>query len=506
MNATIDQTYENVIAHVRETALLESTNEMLQWDERTYLPAGGRDFRAEQVSYLAGLIHRRQTDPQLGGWLEELSDSDLASDRHSLTGCTIHRLRRDYQRANKLPQSLVESLSRATVVGQQQWEDARREDDFAAFLPALQNVIALKIDAAQAMRHADQSAYDALLDEYEEGAQSDDLAQSFKQLRSLLVPLVAAIGESKSRPAVEVLRRSFPVDAQRELCKHVAARVGYDFHRGRLDETSHPFCCSLGPGDCRILTRYDEHWFPGALYGTLHEAGHGMYDQGMPADQYGLPAGSYVSLGIHESQSRLWENMVGRSRAFSKHFFPQMQAAFPSALDGFDAESFYGAVNTVEPSFIRVEADEVTYNLHIIIRFELERLLIAGELKAADLPDAWNSKYQEYLAITPTKASEGVMQDVHWGAGLIGYFPTYTLGNLCAAQIYVAADRDLGDLNVMFEHGEFQALQAWLVENIHRHGRTFTPNELIQRATGEKLSSKALIEYLNRKYADIYNL
>ncbi|WP_417734470.1 carboxypeptidase M32 [Rosistilla oblonga] len=500
-----NETFDQLAKFTRETALLESISYTLEWDERTYMPTGGRAYRADQVTYLAGMAHRRRTDPQMGDWIAELQQSELASDRHSDAGATIHRIGRDFERACKLPQDLVEALSRATVVGQQRWEDARKADDFAAFLPALEEIIRLKIESAERLADGG-NLYDALLDEYEEDAKSEQLTEVFRDLRSELVPLVAAIRDAKTQPNTDLLRRNFPVDAQRKFCMQAAEAVGFDFTRGRLDETSHPFCTSLGPSDCRILTRYDAHWFPGALYGTLHEAGHGIYDQGLRGDQFGLPPGTYVSLGIHESQSRMWENMVGRSLPFCQHFYGELQRTFPEALSDVDVDAFHFAVNTVEPSLIRVEADEVTYNLHIIIRFELEQALISGDLKPKDLPDAWNQKYQEYLGITPPNNADGVLQDVHWSAGLLGYFPTYTLGNLIAAQLFDAAGEALGDLDAMFGKGEFTPLRSWLNENIHRHGRVYSPNELVQRATGKPITSQPLVGYLKRKFGSLYNL
>lgn len=502
---TDQKTFDQLAQFTRETALLESVSYALEWDERTYMPTGGRAYRADQVTYLAGMAHRRRTDPQMGDWIAELQQSELASDRHSDAGATIHRIGRDFERACKLPQDLVEALSRATVVGQQRWEDARKANDFAAFLPALEEIIRLKIESAERLADGG-NLYDALLDEYEEDAKSEQLTEVFRNLRSELVPLVAAIRDSKTQPQTELLRRSFPVEAQRLFSKRAAEAVGFDFERGRLDETSHPFCTSLGPSDCRILTRYDEHWFPGALYGTLHEAGHGIYDQGLRGDQFGLPPGTYVSLGIHESQSRMWENMVGRSLPFCQHFYGELQRSFPAALSDVDVDAFHFAVNTVAPSLIRVEADEVTYNLHIIIRFELEQMLISGQLQPKDLPEAWNQKYEEYLGITPPDNADGVLQDVHWSAGLIGYFPTYTLGNLFAAQLFDAAGDELGDLNAMFARGEFRPLREWLNENIHRHGRVYSPNELIQRATGKPISSAPLVNYLKQKFGQLYAL
>jgi carboxypeptidase Taq len=302
------------------------------------------------------------------------------------------------------------------------------------------------------------------------------------------------------------LRRHYPQAAQEEFVRRAAAEIGFDFQRGRLDVTHHPFCTEIGPDDCRITTRYDERYFPTAFFGTLHEAGHGMYDQGLRKEQYGLPPGSFVSLGIHESQSRLWENFVGRSESFWYCFYPLAQSYFPQALTDVSLAQFCFAINNVQPSLIRVEADEATYNLHIIIRFELEKSLINDEFSVSELPGAWKSKYREYLGLEPPNDADGVLQDVHWSAGLFGYFPTYSLGNLYAAQFAAQADADLGGVQQAFARGEFAGLLQWLRTKIHRRGQCFTAAELVQEITGRPLSHTPLLEYLRRKYAALYGI
>ena len=312
-----------------------------------------------------------------------------------------------------------------------------------------------------------------------------------ERLRVDLVPLVEAIKASSVKPPVDILHRSFPVADQEAFGRHASAQIGFDYQRGRLDVTHHPFCTEIGPEDCRITTRYDENFFSGSFFGTLHEAGHGIYEQGLASEYYGLPAGQYCSLGIHESQSRLWENLVGRSKSFWQHFYPDAQQRFASLAD-VSLDDFYAAINHVAPSLIRVEADEATYNLHIIIRFQLEQALIDGDLTVADLPEAWNVKYQDSLGIAPPTDADGVLQDVHWSAGLIGYFPTYSLGNLYASQFYDAAQTELGDLDAMFAAGDFGPLKAWLNENIHAPGQRWSSTQLGEKVTGEALSHDRL--------------
>jgi carboxypeptidase Taq len=455
------------------------------------------------MTLLAGMVHRRRTDPRLGELLGRLVAAKL--DPHSDQGATVRELKRQYDRRVKLPQALVEELARTSVLGQQAWVHARAKNDFVTFKPLLEKTFKLKREAAQAIGYKE-SAYDALLDEFEPGALTSQVTRVLSALREQLVPLVAEIGASGRQPKIEILARDYPVDRQEKFASEVAAKLGFEFDRGRLDVTAHPFCSSMGPHDCRITTRYDRRHFPGAFFGVLHEAGHGIYDQGLRAEWYGLPPGEAVSLGIHESQSRLWENLVGRSRAFWQRFYPEAQKRFPEALGNVSSDDFYAAINDVRPSLIRVEADEATYNLHILVRFELEQALVNDELKVAELPGAWNEKYRHYLGITPQSDSEGVLQDIHWSAGLVGYFATYSLGNLYAAQFFEKADRDLGGLAKPFAAGEFQPLRQWLREQIHSPGQRFTADELVARITGQPLSHAPLMHYLRGKYSPLYGL
>jgi len=502
---SLDRTLELVRDHVRKTALLSSTEATLGWDERCMMPLAAGEYRADQMTLLAGLIHERNTDPQLGFWLEELSVSPLAADRHSDAGATIRQLKRQYDKQVKLPKTLVEELARATVRGQQIWQEARPRNDFASFQPALAEIFRLKQQQAEALGYQ-QSRYDALLDEYEPDAKSADVARVLAGLRDELVPLVAAIRNSGRRPDTSIVERRYPVDVQASFGTQVAKAIGFDFMRGRLDVTAHPFCTTLGPHDHRITTRYDERYFNSAFFGILHEAGHGLYEQGLPSDEFGLPLGSAVSLGIHESQSRLWENFVARSHPFWRKHYPLAQSSFPEALGNVGLDSFFFAINDVQPSLIRVEADEATYNLHILIRFELEQAVIAGDLRVADLPEAWNDQYQQALGVRPPNDSDGVMQDIHWSAGLIGYFPTYSLGNLYAGQFFAQADRDLGGLDQLMEQGDFTPLRQWLIDNIHRHGQRYTAAELVQRVTGRPLDHQPLMDHLRRKFGPLYGL
>lgn len=490
--------------HNKETALLEAASALLDWDERCYLPASGGEFRAEQSAYLAGMIHRRRVDPQIGDWLAELAAATAKEDPHGDAATVARELRHDYDKQVKLPASLVEELAKARSLGQQAWVEARKNNDFASFSPFLEKILHLRRSYADALGH-NGCRYDALLDDYEPGATTEQVRAVLEALRQDLVPLVKAIVDGGRRPP-ELLSRHYPRAAQEKICHTVAERVGFEFKRGRIDVTHHPFCTTLGPDDCRITTRYDEHDIANAFFGTLHEAGHGLYEQGLRTEWFGLPPGSAASLGIHESQSRMWENFVGRGQDFWHHFFPEMQAAFPEALDGVRADELYFAVNDVHPSLIRTESDEATYNLHIIIRFEIEQALLAGDLPLIDLPATWNAKYQEYLGIVPPTDADGVLQDVHWSAALMGYFPTYSLGNMYAAQLFAQADKELGGLGDFFRRGEFSPLREWLREKVHVFGRCYRASDLVRKATGSGLDHRPLIAHLQRKLAPMYGV
>ncbi len=505
MTDTNQATYDKLCAQAREVALLTSTQSLLGWDERTKLPPAGGDYRAQQMSYLAGVIHKKQTAPEVGEWLAELADSPLAADPHSEAGAEIVNLRRDYDRKTKLPQALVEEIAKLSVLGQQLWAEARKANDFPRFRPLLGRMVELKRQEAAAIGY-DKEPYDALLDEYEPGAKTVDVGRALAGLREQLVPLVAEIAASSRRPKLDVLKGRFPIDLQEKFGRHAIETIGFNFKSGRLDVTDHPFCGGAGPHDVRLTTRYDADFLPGALFSTLHEAGHGIYEQGLPHDRYGLPTGEAVSLGIHESQSRMWENFVGRSRPFWEHFYPQAQATFRDVLGNVPLGDFYFSINDVRPSLIRTESDEVTYNLHILIRFELELALVNDQLKVADLPAAWNAKYRECLGIESPTDSDGVLQDVHWSGGAIGYFPTYSLGNLYAAQLFEAATRDLGDLYAMFRRGEFRPLRDWLRKHIHTQGRRYPAADLARRVTGVPLSHDALLRHLRGKFSPLYGL
>ncbi len=484
---------------------LSEVSELVGWDQQTYMPTGAARARGEQSAAIDQLIHELFVSAATGDLLaqaeKDLQDADPDSDEARMAAV----VRRDYDRATRLPADLVAEISRHRAVAHSIWVKARQENDFAAFEPALEKMLELTRRRAEYLGYKDH-IYDALLDGYEPGMRQADVWAMFKDLKPALVKLTRDIGASSRDVDVSLLYRNYAVDAQRSLTLNLAAGFGFDLQRGRQDEAAHPFCSGFNRDDVRITTRFDPNYLGQALYATLHETGHGLYEQGLPEKYDPSPLGASISLGVHESQSRLWENMVGRSRPYCRFMFPQLQAAFPESLGGETAENFYRAVNLVRPSLIRVEADEVTYNLHIMLRFELECDLLTGALAVKDLPETWNGKMNQYFGLTPPDDSQGVLQDVHWAEGLIGYFPTYSLGNLISGQLWHAVQAAIPDVEARILRGDFAELLAWLRANIHGYGRKYQPAELIQMATGEPLTSRYYLEYLTAKFNDIYGL
>jgi carboxypeptidase Taq len=496
-----DQAYTELVRLSRDETVLSSCRDLLQWDEEVCMPRGGVEHRAEQMALLAGLVHDRGTDPRYDELLSVVEASSLVSDPESAQAVNVRELRRAYDRERRIPRQLVEETARVTAMASQAWAEARKRDEFKPFARWLDRIFALARDEADAVGYVE-TRYDALVDDYEPGMTTARLAALFAHLEAELVPLVDALRAEPSPAPGHVLAREFPVERQRLFVEGVASALGFDFECGRLDVGNHPFCTSIGPGDVRIALRYYPRNFARGFFAVLHEVGHALYDQGLDRAHYGTPMGEAASLGLHESQSRLWENLVGRSSGFWMHFYPQLQSAFHDVLHDISLERFRRVINHVAPAIIRVQADEVTYDLHIMIRFELERALLAGDLRATDLPGAWADLYRRYLGVTPDTDRSGCLQDGHWSEGLIGYFPTYTLGNVYAAQLFDAADRAVGPLDDAFAVGDFRQLRDWLGEHVHHHGRRYTVAAMIERATGSTPDSSALIASLARRYGE----
>ena len=493
-------TYQRFLERTREIRDLGAAAAVLSWDQETVMPPRGAAARARHRSTLAGLIHDRICDRRLGELIAALSGDALPP----VQAANVREARRDRDRAVKVPRALVTELAEASSLAQQAWVGARERDDWGAFAPHLGRLVDLRRREAEAIGYEGEP-YNALLDEYEPGARVEELAPLLDRLRAELASILAGI--TAAGPADEsIVRQEFDVAAQDRFSREVLTDMGFDFQAGRLDTSAHPFTSGTGPGDVRLTTHYDPRDLRVALYATIHEGGHGLYEQGFPPEHDGTPICDAASLGIHESQSRLWENFVGRSREFVGHYAPRLGALFPAQLGGVDPERLYRAVNAVRPSPIRIEADEVTYNLHIVVRLELERALYARQIEVGDLPALWNARMRAYLGITPRNDREGVLQDIHWAFGSFGYFPTYALGNLYAAQFAEAADADLGGLAPLIARGEFAPLLGWLREKIHSRGRLLSAAELCRDVTGRDLEVAPFVRYLRRKYGDLYGV
>jgi carboxypeptidase Taq len=496
---------QDLRAILAEASDLSHAALLLEWDQETYMPPGGVQSRADQLSTLLRLSHLRLTSDEVGRLLEglenDLNGSPFDSDEASLIRVT----RRDYEEARKLPPDLVSEIARAGSTARPVWEKARKEENFSLFAPYLEKNVELNRRIADALGY-DGRPYDALLNRTEPGMKTAELEAIFAELKAAIVPLVANITRHSDAVDNRVLHRGFDTDLQVSYALEVVKRLGYDLEHGRQDISTHPFSSGFGPDDVRITTRVSRDFFNECLFGSIHESGHAMYEQGMGREIARTPLFGGASPGVHESQSRLWENLVGRSRAFWQHFYPSLQEVFPEPLHGVDEEDFYRAINKSFPSFIRVEADEVTYNLHVLLRFELENEMLEGTLKVKDLPEAWNARIKSYLGLNVANDREGALQDIHWSYVSFGIFPGYTIGNLIGAQLMEKIRTDIPDLDPQIAKGEFGALLGWLRKNVHRHGRKFTPNELMERATGKPLTAKPWIDYVQKKFGTLYGL
>lgn len=507
--ATLPKHYAQLVALKRQTGMLGSIASLVSWDQETYMPPAGAKARAEQASTLAGIIHEKKTSAKIGDLIAQCEQDPELMQEGSADAANIREMRRDYDLATKLPNDLVESLARAQSEAQECWKVARKNNDFPSFVPALTEVMNLTRQKGECYGIADGGEiYDPLLQEYEPHTTAKDIESVFTPLRERLSAFIAELTEKGTPPRVDFLHREIATDKQHAFGEAVTAKLGFDYKKGRLDTTTHPFCSGFGPGDTRMTTRYALDNFPDAVSSTMHECGHGLYEQGLPkeGELFGTPLTGSVSLGIHESQSRMWENMVGRSKPFWNWALPVANEHFDGAFKDIDLETFTKAMNTCTPSFIRVESDESTYNLHVMLRFEIERAMISGDLAIKDLPGAWNEKFKSMLGLDVPSDAKGCLQDVHWSFGLIGYFPTYTLGNLYAAQMWETINEQIPDLNEQMSQGEFSALLDWLRVNIHQHGRRYTAAELCERSTGKALSADPLMRHLESRVKPAYGL
>ena len=494
--------YEKLMVRVKDAARLESVGALLDWDQETYMPTAGVAARADQIALISGLQHDTLVCDETRALIEKAEAP--ADDYAAVTN--LREVRRAFDRQSKIPTELVKEIAHTTTLAKQAWAKAREQDDFGAFAPLLTKVVTLKRRVVDLVGYQT-DPYDALMDEFEPGAKTAEVEAVFKDLVAATTGLLDRIRNAPRKPDPTILRGHFPRDKQETLSAKMAKCIGFDSNRGRADVTVHPFCTTIGGSDdVRITTRYDEGFLSPALFGTLHESGHALYEQGLEAAHRFTPMGEATSLGIHESQSRLWENLVGRGLPFWECHYEALQELFPGELGDVTLAAFHGALNAVSPSMIRVEADEVMYNLHIVLRFEIEQALIDGSLQATDIPRVWNEKFTESFGVTPPNDREGCLQDIHWSIGLMGYFPTYALGNLYAAQFFEQAHRDIPDLDANIRANDHAPLLNWLRKHIHCHGRRFRAGELVERVTGKPLSIDPYMSHVEARCADVYGI
>ena len=492
---------KSVLAEVSD---LDAASALLGWDQQTYMPPGGTGRRGQQLGTLQSLSHTKFITPEVGRLLEalnvEIGNLDPDSDDARLIKVTT----RQYKKAVKVPPEWVVEFAEQTTLGSQVWQEARTEKDFLKFQPILEKIVDLRRQYADFFAPYEH-VYDPLIDDFEPGMKTADVQEIFEALRPQQVELVKAI-QGQDQMDDSFLHQNFDEQKQWDFGVDVITKFGYDWQHGRQDKAAHPFTISFGLDDVRITTRIYPDFLNTGLFGTMHETGHALYGLGIDRALARTPLENGASLAIHESQSRMYENLVGRSMPFWEHFYPSLQETFPTQLSNIELETFYKGINKVEPSFIRVEADEATYNLHIMLRLELEIALMDGSVEVKDLPEAWNARMLDYLGLVPENDADGVLQDIHWSGGMIGYFSTYALGNLISVQLWEKIVSDISDIEDQIRSGEFQSLLTWLRENIHRHGAKFEPQELVQRVTGSKIDAAPYMCYLNSKYGDIYGI
>ncbi|MFD0711636.1 carboxypeptidase M32 [Paenibacillus sp. GCM10027626] len=477
---------------------------VLYWDLRTGAPRKGMDSRSAAIGTLSARLFELQTAPEMGEWLSELEETGAFGQLDEINQRLVTETRKEYDRSVKIPPKLNQEYVVLTSQAESLWEEVKETGDYAAFQPYLDKIITYTNQFID-LWGAGATRYDTLLDMYEPGMTTAELDQVFGGLREKLVPLVSAVAASPHQPERSFLGQSFDKETQKKFSLFILEQLGFDFKAGRLDESVHPFATGLSTGDVRITTRYLDRDVTSALFGTIHECGHAMYEQNIMKELNGTTLSTGTSMGIHESQSRFWENVIGRSKPFWNRYYGDLQKLFPKQLQ-VPVDDFYRAINVVEPSLTRVEADELTYNLHIIIRYELEKLIFNEGVKAAELPALWNEKYREYLGVEPRHDGEGVLQDVHWSGGAFGYFPSYSLGNMYAAQMTDTMERELPQMWDLVERGELHPIKEWLTERIYRYGKLRSPSELIRAITGKPLDPGYLVAYLEKKYKAIYRL
>jgi carboxypeptidase Taq len=505
MNSASTNPFEALRERMGALSDLRAVAQLLDWDQQTMMPPRGAPARAETVATVQRISHEMFVSDETGRLLDSAAAALDGASSNSDEAALVRVGRRRWEKARRVPSQLAADLARASSVGQQAWILARAQSDFASFIPYLERNFELLRRYIDCFDDLD-CAYDAVLDDFEPGARTADVVRLFDELKSELLAMIGALSEHDDRVDASFLHGDFPVERQRQLVWWLLEQMGFDRTAWRIDDAVHPFATGLGNQDVRITNRWDEHFLPTSLYGAMHECGHGLYEEGVAQTLQRTSLGHPESLGVHESQSRLWENMVGRGRPFCGVLAPRIAELFKGPISHIDGDRLYRGVNRVVPSLIRVEADEVTYGLHIVIRFELEQELVEGRLSVRDLPEAWNARYQEYLGLQVPDDARGVLQDVHWASGLIGYFPTYALGNLIAGQLFERAHADLGDLDAQLAAGQLHELREWLRQNVHRHGAKFSSAELLPKVVGGPIAVGPFIDYLKGKLSQVYDL
>ena len=488
---------------VRKIKSYEEAVSLMHWDLRTGAPRAGVPQRSQTIGLLQTEAFKLTIADEMGEWLAALSQSEAWEQLTPMEKRLVEVMKRRFERSRKIPSEMFQAYVTLVSEAESVWEEAKRAADFAKFQPYLEKIVDYNRQFAELWGYEDHP-YDALLDDYDPGMTVHKLDRLFGQVRESIVPLVAHVKNSP-QPDVSFLKQSFSKEQQREFSTFILKELGYDFDAGRLDETEHPFAIGLNPRDVRVTTRFKPDDLTFALFSTIHECGHALYEQNISAELTGTPLAEGASYGIHESQSRFWEIFISMSRPFWNRYLRELQRVFPGQLDDVSVDQFYRAINRAEPSLIRIEADELTYNLHIMIRYEIEKQLIAGQIEVKDLPQIWNDKYEEYLGVRPSHDGEGVLQDVHWSGGSFGYFPSYSLGNMYAAQICAKMKQELPDFTGLVERGEFAPIKEWLTERIYRHGMKMKPEQFIQQVTGEELDARYLIEHLQTKFGELYS-
>jgi carboxypeptidase Taq len=475
---------------------------ILHWDSMVNTPTQGKPYRGEILGYLSGEYYKLVTDEKVKKYIDYFNNIYILD---TITAAMVKRIEKSYNEIKKIPQDFYTQYTIDASISSSAWEKAKNANDFSIFKPHLEKMVDYKKKFVEYLSYKE-NKYDTLLDMYEPGITVKKLDEVFSEVRDAIVLLLKKIESSTISIETDFFNKYFSKNDQEEFSKFILSKLEYDFtNRGRIDESEHPFTTDFGKDDVRITTHYYENDFRSAMFGCIHEGGHAIYEQDISKALMGTGLAEGTSMGIHESQSRFYENILGRSKEFWNYFYPEAKKRFPQ-FEGITLEQFYRAINKVEPSLIRIEADELTYSLHVIIRYELEKMLINDELKVEDLPTAWNKKYKDYLGVEPTSDANGVLQDMHWSDGSFGYFPSYALGNLYGAQMLEIMKKDIPNLYPQISQGNFSDIHNWLTEKVHKHGSVYKPDELIKRITGEELKSKYFINYLNKKYSEIYNL